>query len=173
MTVYLQNMKSPLNWSQPNLTTFPVVKKIKQISTILGTLDMSKADMPETKLCNTLRIISNYLNSFPYLVQFVGGPEQGAASGANKYLLELQYLAPISCLNPKLENSFSLVLAQSINQVQASLLRKSDLVHKTFTTEIVPRILLTLDRKRLKPSDIVNVGDVCLIHTSGNRNKHS
>ena len=129
--------------------------------------------MSKTRLPNTLRIITNYLNNVPYLVQFVGGVDQGAASGINEYPLELQFLAPISWLHPMLENRFSPVFAESINLVQQSLLRKLDLVHKTYSTEIIPRLLLTLDRKRLKSSDTVRVGDMVLVHINENRVKHS
>ena len=79
--------------------------------------------MTETKLCNTLRIITNYLNSIPYLVQFIGGQEKIAAPGISEYPLELQYIAPVSWFNPMLENSFNPVLATSINKVQTSLLK--------------------------------------------------
>merc|ERR1711888_406530 len=65
------------------------------------------------------------------------------------------------------------MLAESINKVQTSLLRKLGLIHQTYTAEIVPKLLLTLDRKRLKPSDTINIGDMVLIHTSELRAKHS
>ena len=150
-----------------------VERRIKTIATILGTLDLSKSDMSETRLSNTLRIISNYLNNVPYLVQFVGNVDQGAASGNNEYPLELQFIAPVSWLNPMLENGFSPVYAESINLVQQSLLKKLDLVHKSYNEEIIPRLLLTLDRKRLKTSDPVTIGDMVLVHLDETRAKHS
>ena len=101
-----------------------VERRIRTISSILGTLDLSKSDMTETKLSNTLRIIANYLNNVPYLVQFVGGVDQAASSGVNEYPLELQFLAPISWLHPMLENGFNPIFAESINQVQKSLLKQ-------------------------------------------------
>ena len=66
-----------------------VERRIKSISNILGTLDMTKADMSETRLSNTLRIITNYMNNTPYLVQFVGNIDKAAASGHSEYPFEL------------------------------------------------------------------------------------
>ena len=75
-----------------------VERRIRQIATILGRLDMTADNMTETKFCNTLRIITSYLNSIPYLVQFIGGQEKTAASGINEYPMEVQYVSPISWL---------------------------------------------------------------------------
>ena len=91
-----------------------IERKIRQISSLLGTLDMSSTDMSEIKFCNTLRIITNYLNSVPYLVQFVGGTNKLAASGLNEYLIELQYISPVSWFNPNLEGSFNPIFVPSI-----------------------------------------------------------
>ena len=46
-----------------------IERKIRQISSLLGTLDMTATDMSEIKFCNTVRIITNYLNTIPYLVR--------------------------------------------------------------------------------------------------------
>ena len=150
-----------------------IERKIRQISSLLGTLDMTATDMSEIKFCNTVRIITNYLNSIPYLVQFVGGSDKLVASGLNEYPIELQYISPISWFNPNLENCFNPVFIPSINQVQNSLLEKLGLLHKTYTSELIPKLLLNLDRKRLTPSDSIEAGQMVLIHTSEMKNKHT
>ena len=150
-----------------------VERKIRQISCLLGTLDMTCTDMSEIKFCNTVRIIVNYLNTIPYLVQFVGGTDMLVASGINEYPIELQYISPLSWFNPRIENCFHPVFIPSINHVQQSLLENLGLLQRTYTLDLLPKLLLTLDRKRLNTSDSIQPGQMVLIHTSEVKNKHS
>ena len=150
-----------------------IERKIKQIAALIGTLDMSSSNMSVIKFSNTLRIITHYLNSIPYLVQFVGGSDKSAASGLNEFPIEIQFISPISWFNPGLEGCFNPLFVPSINQAQEHLLNKLGLLHETYTGELIPKLLLTLDRKRLTKSDTILPGQMVLIHTDEVRHKHS
>ena len=150
-----------------------IERKIKQISVLIGTLDLSTSNFSVIKFSNTLRIITHHLNSIPYLLQFVGGTDKDATSGLNEFPLEIQFISPISWFNPTLENCFNPLFVPSINQAQQHLLNKLNLLNKTYTEELIPKILLTLDRKRLTESDSVVPGQMVLIHTDDARVKHS
>ena len=48
-----------------------VEAKIRKIGLMLGTLDLQATNLLETKLSNTFRIISSFINKQPYIMRFV------------------------------------------------------------------------------------------------------
>ena len=51
-------------------------------------------------------------------------------------------------MNPTLENKFQPILTDSINKAKSVLLKEMGLTNKVYQEEILPRLLLSLDRKR-------------------------
>ena len=148
-----------------------VESKIKQVGSMLGSLNLKGTGLTETELSNTLRIISAYLNKQPYAVQFVSNTDKQLATGIQESS-EILFIAPISFQNPNLENTYQPILADQLNSAQQALLTKLELTEKIYKEEILPRLLLTLDSRRLTRQDTVKEGDIVLLHcTTARRRK--
>ena len=148
-----------------------VESKIKKVGTILGNLDLKGTGLTETELSHTLRIISAHMNKQPYAVQFVSNTDKQLATGIEESS-EILFIAPISFQNPNLENTFQPILVDQLNSVQKALLTKLELTEKIYKDEILPRLLLTIDSRRLTRQDTVKVGDIVLLHcTTARRRK--
>ena len=84
---------------------------------------------------------------------------------------QVKFLAPVSFLNRTLENTFQPIILDSINSVQKALLKKLGLAEKIYKEEILPKLLLTLDYKRLSNEDEVRVGQIVLVHCTPSTNR--
>ena len=146
-----------------------VESKIKQVGSMVGKLSLKGTGLSETELSDTLRILSAFLNKQPYAVQFVSNTDKQLATGLQEPS-EVLFVAPISFQNPNLENTYQPILVDQINSAQKTLLTKLELTEKVYKTEILPRLLLTLDSRRLTRQDDVKEGNIVLLHcTSAKR----
>ena len=62
-------------------------------------------------------------------------------------------------------------MLDSINSVQKALLRKLGLTEQIYKKEILPKLLLTLDQKRLSDEDKVQIDDIVLLHCTSAQNR--
>ena len=84
---------------------------------------------------------------------------------------QLEFIAPVSFLNPTLGNTFQPILIDSINSVQKVLLQRLGLTEKIYKNEILPKLLLTLDYRRLSDDDTVQLGQIVSVHCTASQNK--
>ena len=58
-----------------------------------------------------------------------------------------------------------------MNSVQKALLQRLGLTENIYKDEILPKLLLTLDYKRLSDEDKVQPGDIVLVHCTSSQNR--
>ena len=138
---------------------------------MLGTLNLESPSLTETELSNTLRILSSFFNKQPYHIQFCSNVDKGTASGLEYTTSQIQFITPISFLNPKLGNTFQPIMLDNINSVQKALLHRLGLTEQIYKDEILPKLLLTLDYRRLSDEDKVQIGDIVLLHCTSAQNR--
>ena len=143
-----------------------VEAKIRQMSSMMGTLDIQASSLIETELSNTLRIISAFVNKQTYCIKFCSNSDKSIATGLAYTMSQIEFLAPVSFLNPTLEDRYQPILVDSINSSQKLLLKKLGLAEKIYKEEVLPKLLITLDldHKRLSSEDEVKVGQIVLVH---------
>ena len=62
-------------------------------------------------------------------------------------------------------------MLDNINSVQKALLHKLGLTEQIYKKEILPKLLLTLDRKRLSDEDKIQIDDIVLLHCTSAQNR--
>ena len=70
-----------------------VEAKIRQLGSMLGSLNLESNGLTETEFSNTLRILSNFLNKQPYHIQFCSNVDKGTASGLEYTTSEIEFIA--------------------------------------------------------------------------------
>ena len=93
---------------------------------------MEASGLTEIQFSTTLRILANFLNKQPYHIQFSSNIDKAAASGLQYTTSQLEFIAPVSFLNPKLGNTFQPILIDSINSVEKVLLQRLGLIEKIY-----------------------------------------
>ena len=145
--------------------------KVKQLGLMLGTLSMESSGLTPVQFSTTLRILSNYANKQPYFIQFVSNRDKGMASGFNHTTSSLEFISPISFLNPVLSNTFQPILVDDINSSQKILLHRLGLTEKIYKDEILPKLLISLDYKRVGKQDTVKLDQIVLLPCTAEQNK--
>ena len=143
-----------------------VERKIRQIGEIMGPLSLETSGIDQVSLANTYRIIANYLNKTPYFLQFKHTTEQATQTNAD-YNMQLEILAPISFLNPFLKTKYQPITIKSINESQTEILKHLGLNEALYKDQILPRLVLTLDYKRLSNNSEISLNSMALIHPTG------
>ena len=132
---------------------------------------MEAAGLSEIQFSTTLRILANYLNKNPYHIQFTSNVDKGAASGLQYTTSSIEFISPVSFLNPTLGNTFQPILIDSINSAQKVLLQRLGLTEQIYKNEILPKLLLTLDYRRLSNEDTIKLDQIVLLHCTASQNK--
>ena len=145
--------------------------KVRQLGAMLGCLNMESSGLTEIQFSTTLRILTNYVNKQPYFIQFTSNVDQGAASGLQYTTSSLEFVSPVSFLNPTFGNTFEPILIDSINSTQKVLLQRLGLTEKIYKNEILPKLLLNLDYKRLSKQDRVQLNQIVLLPCTAAQNK--
>merc|ERR1711954_26590 len=107
----------------------------------------------------------------PYFIQFTSNKDQGSASGLEYTTSTLQFLAPVSFLNPTLNNTFQPILIDNINSSQKILLHRLGLTEKIYKDEILPKLLLNLDYRRVGKQDKVQTNQIVLLPCTAAQNR--
>ena len=118
------------------------------------------------------RIVGIFLNKQPYIVRYIDGKEAGLASGMQECSLELNFISPICWVNPAYADTFQPLYNPDANEAQKHVLKQLGLLEKTYKEQILPRLLLDYDRKRLKAGDHVEKGDMVLMRTGEIKTKY-